>query len=117
MRFERYDCSHACPVEAALELIGGKWKGMALYHLLDGTKRFNELKRNVGGVTQRMLTKQLRELEVDGLISRQVYAEVPPKVEYRLTEKGKALRPILLALEKWGVRYALPKASTKRQGA
>jgi len=113
VRFERYDCSRGCPIEAALELFGGKWKGIALYHLLDGTKRFNELKRKVGNVTQRMLTKQLRELEEDGLISRQVYAEVPPKIEYRLTEKGKSLRPILLALEKWGTRYALPQASDK----
>ena len=117
MRFENYECSGACPVEAALELFGGKWKGMVLFHLLDGTKRFNELKRKVGGVTQRMLTKQLRELEGVGLISRQVYAEVPPKVEYRLTEKGKSLRPILLALEKWGTRYALPKSSTKMRSA
>jgi DNA-binding HxlR family transcriptional regulator len=117
MRFKRYDCSGACPVGAALELFGGKWKGMALYHLLDGTKRFNELKRNVGGVTQRMLTKQLRELETDGLISRKVYAEVPPKVEYRLTDKGKSLRTILLALEKWGARYALPQASAKVRGS
>ena len=77
MRFERYDFSNACPVEAALELIGGKWKGMALYHLLDGKKRFNELKRHVGGVTKRMLTKQLRELKARGLISRHVYAEAP----------------------------------------
>lgn len=113
MRFERYDCSAACPIEAALEVIGGKWKGMALYHLLDGTKRFNELKREVNGVTQRMLTKQLRELEVNGLISRQVYAEVPPKVEYSLTKKGKALRPILLALEKWGAQYVFKKSQTR----
>ena len=111
MRFERYDCSNACPVEAALELIGGKWKGMALFHLLGGTMRFNELKRHVGGVTQRMLTKQLRELEGTGLISRHVYAEVPPKVEYCLTKKGKSLRPILLALERWGKQYALPQVS------
>lgn len=117
MRFNRYDCSQGCPVEASLEMFGGKWKGIALYHLLDGTKRFNELKRKVGNVTQRMLTKQLRELEEDGLISRRVYAEVPPKVEYRLTEKGKSLRPILLALEKWGARYALPKVSTKVRSA
>lgn len=85
---------------------------MLLCHLLDGTMRFNELKRQVGGVTQRMLTKQLRELESDGLISRRVYAEVPPKVESCLTKKGKSLHPILLALERWGVRHALPKATT-----
>ena len=113
MRHERYDCSGGCPVEAALELIGGKWKGIVLYHLLDGTKRFNELKRQVGAVTQRMLTKQLRELESDGLIARRVYAEVPPKVEYCLTKKGKSLRPILLALEKWGGKYTLSKATTR----
>lgn len=113
MKHERYDCSSACPVEAALEVIGGKWKGMALYHLLDGTKRFNELKREVNGVTQRMLTKQLRELEADELISRHVYAEVPPKVEYSLTKKGKALRPILLALEKWGAQHVI--SQNKRQ--
>ena len=113
MRFERYDCSTARPVEASLEIIGGKWKGIALFHLLDGTMRFNELKRKVGAVTQRMLTKQLRELETDGLIARQVYAEVPPKVEYSLTKKGKTLRPILLALEKWGTRYALPQQPAK----
>ena len=73
MRFERYDCSRGCPVEAALERIGGKWKGVALCHLLEGTERYNELKRDVGGVTQRMLTKQLREPEADGLIVRKVY--------------------------------------------
>lgn len=102
MRFKTYDCSPGCPVEAALELIGGKWKGVALYHLLNGTKRYNELKRNVGGVTQRMLTKQLRELESDGLIVREVFPVVPPHVEYSLSEKGKTLKPILLALRDWG---------------
>ena len=105
MRFERYDCSRGCPVEATLERIGGKWKGVALYHLLEGTKRYNELKRDVGNVTQRMLTKQLRELEDDGLIVRTVYPVVPPRVEYSLSEKGRTLEPILLALRDWGEQH------------
>lgn len=102
MRHKNYDFSQACPVEAVLEVIGGKWKGIILYHLLDGEVRFSELKRKVGSVTQRMLTKQLRELENDGLIARKVYAVVPPKVEYSLTEKGHTLDPILIALRDWG---------------
>ncbi|MEM7751476.1 MAG: helix-turn-helix domain-containing protein [Pseudomonadota bacterium] len=105
MTVERCDGSGVCPVEAALERIGGKWKGVALYHLLDGPLRYNELKRQVGNVTQRMLTKQLRELENDGLISRQVFPVVPPHVEYSLTEQGQTLRPILLALRQWGQAY------------
>ncbi|MEM7171687.1 MAG: helix-turn-helix domain-containing protein [Pseudomonadota bacterium] len=105
MRFERYDCSRGCPVEAALERIGGKWKGVALYHLLQGPMRYNELKRAAGTVTQRMLTKQLRELESDGLIVRKVFPVVPPHVEYSLSEKGKTLQPILLALRDWGQSY------------
>lgn len=112
-RFERYDCSDGCPVEGALEQISGKWKGLALYHLSDGKKRFNALKRLIGGVTQRTLTKQLRELEADGLISRTVYAVVPPHVDYALTEKGQALIPILLALREWGSQHGLhAKAKT-----
>ena len=97
----------ACPVEATLELIGGKWKGIILYYLLDGRLRFSELKRRIGCVTQRMLTKQLRELEASGLVDRIVYAEVPPRVEYELTKEGKTLRPILNSLKKWGETHAL----------
>ena len=97
----------ACPVEATLELIGGKWKGIILYYLLDGRLRFSELKRQIGCVTQRMLTKQLRELERSGLVNRIVYAEVPPRVEYELTEEGKSLRRIIAALKKWGESHAL----------
>jgi DNA-binding HxlR family transcriptional regulator len=106
-RFEKYDCSSGCPVEAALEVIGGKWKGVTLFHLLDGVKRFNELQRDVGNVTQRMLTKQLRELEDAGLVNREVYPVVPPKVEYSLTKKGETLRPILNALKDWGETHVM----------
>lgn len=97
----------ACPVEATLELIGGKWKGIVLYYLLDGRLRFSELKRRIGCVTQRMLTKQLRELEAGGLVNRIVYAEVPPRVEYELTEAGMSLKPIVNLLKTWGETYAL----------
>ncbi|WP_240231903.1 winged helix-turn-helix transcriptional regulator [Devosia lacusdianchii] len=93
----------ACPVEGVLDLIDGKWKGVVLYRLLSGTLRFNELRRRIPNVTQRMLTNQLRELEADGLILRVVYPEVPPKVEYSLTERGRSLEPVLVALKTWGV--------------
>ncbi|MEM7144877.1 MAG: helix-turn-helix domain-containing protein [Verrucomicrobiota bacterium] len=105
-RHSDYD-GPACPVEATLELIGGKWKGMVLFHLLDGKMRFSELMRAIGCVTQRMLTKQLRELEANGLVNRIVYAEVPPRVEYELTEEGESLRAILIALKEWGEGHAV----------
>ena len=107
MRFADYNCNEGCPVEAALEQISGKWKGLVIYHLLGGTHRFSELKRKVGTVTQRSLTKQLRELESDGIIDRTVYPVVPPKVEYRLTEKGKRLLPVIETLRAWGHEDAL----------
>lgn len=97
--------SGICPVEAALERIGGKWKGIALYHLLDGPLRYNELRRQAEKVAQRMLSKQLRELENDGLIVREIFPVVPPHVEYNLTDEGRTLKPILLALRKWGESY------------
>jgi DNA-binding HxlR family transcriptional regulator len=96
------DCSPGCAVEAALRFIDGKWKGVILWHLLRETLRFNQIRRLLPSVTQRMLTNQLRELEADGLVGRRVYAEVPPRVEYSLTERGRTLEPVLLALKAWG---------------
>ena len=107
-RFDHYDCSDGCPVEAALEQIAGKWKGLIIYHLMDGTLRFNELSRRVGDVTQRSLTKQLRELEADGIVRREVFAVVPPKVEYSLTDKGRRLRDAIEALREWGAQHRRP---------
>jgi DNA-binding HxlR family transcriptional regulator len=96
-------CAEGCPVEAALDLIGGKWKGVILYHLLkDKRIRFNELKRRLPTVSQRMLTNQLRELEKDGIVIRDVYAEVPPRVEYSLSKKGISLKTVVKSLENWG---------------
>lgn len=100
-----YECHYGCPVEATLDVIGGKWKGVILYHLLDGTLRFGTLRRLLPDVTPRMLTLQLRELEADGLIERTVYAEVPPRVDYRLTPFGESLRPIIIQLRDWGATY------------
>jgi DNA-binding HxlR family transcriptional regulator len=104
-RNKDYTCELGCPVEATLDLIGGKWKAIILYHLRDQVLRFNELQRRLTGISQRLLTKQLRELEEVGFVSRTVYAEVPPKVEYRLTKKGETLRPVIRALEIWGEDY------------
>lgn len=101
-RFSRFDCSPACSVEATLSLIDGKWKGVILFHLVQGTLRFNQIRRLIPDVTQRMLTNQLRELEVDGLIDRRVYPQVPPKVEYSLSPRGRSLEPVITALKLWG---------------
>ncbi|MBU3020998.1 helix-turn-helix domain-containing protein [Aestuariibacter sp. A3R04] len=96
---------YLCGVAVALSLIGGKWKGVILWHLTFKTLRFSQLRRRLQGVTQKMLTQQLRELEKDGLIHREVYAEVPPKVEYSLTERGASLQPMLQQLCDWGRNY------------
>src|ERR1700761_1738795 len=100
-----YDCAIGCPVEATLDLIDGKWKAVILYHLLGDTIRFNELGRRLSRITQRMLTRQLRELEAAGLIHREVYAEVPPRVEYSLTPLGRSLEPVIRSLWTWGNGY------------
>lgn len=93
------------PVETTLMLIGDKWKVLILRDLLEGTKRFGELKKSVGGVSQKVLTAQLRDMEDSGLVSRKVYAEVPPRVEYSLTDLGRSLQPILDAMRNWGIEY------------
>lgn len=94
-----------CAVEITLGIIGGRWKVLILRELLQGTKRFNELHRALDGITQKMLTQQLREMEADGIVHRQVYAQVPPKVEYSLTARGRSLQPILEVMHQWGEQY------------
>ena len=95
----------ACPVETTLYLIGNKWKVLILRELMIGTKRFGELKHSIAGVSQKVLTAQLRDMEEKGLLTRKVYAQVPPRVEYTLTQTGYSLKPILDAMTKWGQRY------------
>lgn len=105
----------ACPVTRAVSVIGGKWKLFIVYHLLGGTCRFSELQRRIPGITQQMLTAQLRELEADGVVSRKVYAQVPPKVEYSLTPLGVELEALTDQLSAWGSR--LPERKTGPTGA
>ena len=100
----------ACPVETTLTLIGDKWKGLSLRDLLPGKKRFGELKKSLGKVSQKVLTAQLRDMESNGLVSRKVYPEVPPRVEYSLTELGQSLKPILDAMQDWGEEYKAKNA-------
>ena len=95
----------ACPVETTLLMISDKWKVLILRDLLDGTKRFSELRRSVGNVSQKVLTANLRQMERDGLVHREVYPEVPPRVEYSLTETGVSLKPDIKAMKDWGIHY------------
>lgn len=95
----------ACPVETTLMIIGDKWKVLILRDLMDGTKRFGELKKSIGSVSQKVLTAQLRDMEEKKLVIRKVYAEVPPRVEYTLTETGYSLKPVLDAMQNWGKEY------------
>ena len=94
-----------CAVEATLAVVGGRWKPVLLFHLLEGRKRFSDLCRSVPNATQRMITLQLRELEADGVVARHVFAQVPPRVEYELTELGRSLEPLLLLMRDWGKRF------------
>ncbi|HBE94528.1 MAG TPA: transcriptional regulator [Desulfovibrio sp.] len=97
---------YSCPVELTLQVIGGKWKPVILYHLgRRGTMRFGEIRKSMPSITQKMLTQQLRELEADGVVLRRVYAEVPPRVDYSLTELGESVMPVLKALCRWGRAY------------
>lgn len=105
-----------CQVEDALGIIVGKWKPVILLYLLqEGTKRFSELKRNMPGITQKMLTKQLRELEEEKIIQRVIYPQVPPKVEYSMTEYGRSLEPILEAMHEWGAKHTARKLNPQKE--
>ena len=94
-----------CPVAVTVNIIGSKWKLLILRDLLSGTRRFGELRKSLEGISQRVLTQSLRDLEADGIVSRKVYAEVPPRVEYSLNEKGETLRPVIAAMAEWGIGY------------
>ncbi|MCY7539308.1 winged helix-turn-helix transcriptional regulator, partial [Bacillus pumilus] len=111
--------NHGCPVSTTSSVIGGKWKGVILYHLTCGPKRYNELRRLLPRISQRVLTLQLRELEQDGVVHREVYEEVPPRVEYSLTSLGDTLKPIIFAMREWGESYgkeARPKEKSCHLG-
>lgn len=110
MKRQDFGCGPGCPVEGTLDLIDGKWKGVIIYHLQEGRLRFGELRKRMPGITQRMLTKQLRALEDDALITRTVFAEVPPRVEYELSELGVMLRPVIDALKTWGDKHKARQA-------
>ena len=102
-----------CPVEATLDLVGGKYKALILWHLSGGTLRFSELRNRIPKATPKMLTQQLRELEADDLVYREVYPVIPPKVEYSLTDLGKSLMPILVAMRDWGADYLRTNKDTE----
>lgn len=104
-KFKLNDKMYNCPVELALNVVGGKWKVLLLWNMKGGVKRYGELKKLVPGITHKMLTQQLRELEDDGIITRRVYEVVPPRVEYSLTERGKELQPILELMGQWGAQF------------
>ena len=101
----------ACPAETAISLLGSKWKLLILRELFKGMRRFGELARSVPGISQKMLTQQLRKMEEDGLVSRKIYPEVPPRVEYSLTGIGSSLKPVLDAMHKWGTKYVMQRGA------
>ncbi|MDF1810229.1 MAG: helix-turn-helix domain-containing protein [Phycisphaerales bacterium] len=105
----KYDWKTGCDVEATLSVIGGRWKPILVCHLLDGKKRYGELRRLTPNATERMITLQLKELEADGIVNRRAYAEVPPRVEYELTEYGLTLESILVQMQEWGREFKSKK--------
>lgn len=107
----KYNWKTGCDVEATLSVIGGRWKPILICRLLDGRKRFSELCRLAPNATERMITLQLRELEADGIITRHVFAEVPPRVEYQVTELGRSLQPIIATMQIWGKDFKVRKAT------
>ncbi|MCR9216846.1 MAG: winged helix-turn-helix transcriptional regulator [Phycisphaerales bacterium] len=112
----KYNWKTGCDVEATLSVIGGRWKPVLLCHLLGGKKRFGELCRLVPNATERMITLQLRELEADGVLARHVYAEVPPRVEYEITEYGRSLEAILNSMQAWGRDFKARRLAAEGQG-
>lgn len=116
LRARRHDPKSGCAVEVTLSVIGGLWKPIILFHLLEKKLRFMQITRRVPNATQRMLTLQLRELEADGVIVRHVYAQVPPKVEYELTEFGRSLAPVLITLRDWGETFQRERSEVSQVG-
>ena len=112
----KYNWKTGCDVEATLSVIGGRWKPILVCHLLDGRKRFGELRRLTPNATERMITLQLRELEADGVIARHVYAEVPPRVEYEVTEFGRSLEAILVLMQEWGSAFKARRLVEELEG-
>ena len=107
MRKQRHKQYGECPIEATLDVIGSKWKGVILFRLTEQTRRFNELRRLLPKVSQKTLTSQLRDLERDGIVQRKIYAQIPPKVEYSLTELGWTLQPVIRELQSWGNHHLI----------
>lgn len=112
----KYNWRTGCDVEATLSVVGGRWKPVLLCHLLEGRKRFGELRRLTPNATERMITLQLRELEADGVVARHVFAEVPPRVEYELTEFGRSLEPILVLMQDWGSAFKVRRLAEEAAG-
>ena len=112
----KYNWKTGCDVEATLSVIGGRWKPVLVCHLLSGRKRFGELRRLTPNATERMIALQLRELEADGVVSRHVYAEVPPRVEYEITEFGRSLEAILVLMQEWGSAFKARRFAEESEG-